>query len=61
MTENLQNGALKDQSQKYLNKTRNNKNISYIKKSDNVKKQKKIYEALIIIKDQVLIDRIRTS
>ena len=60
MTEHLQNGAMKDHMRNIhrniLTRTEIIKNVSCIKKIDNVKKQK-IYEALIILKERPSINR----
>ena len=62
MTEHLQNGLLKDHmrnSHKYFNKTKiSKKNVSCIKKFDNIKKQK-MYEALMILKERPSNNRMR--
>ena len=60
MTEPLQNGAMKDHMRNVhrniLIKSEIVKNVSCIKKFDNVKKQE-IYEALIILKEKPNINR----
>ena len=60
MTEHLQNGSMKDHMinshKNILKRPEIVKNVSCVKKFDNVKKQK-IYEALLILKDKPSINK----